>query len=108
MGRRGWALVAIVAALGVCAARAHAVAPGGLTQLAGAAGCVSNAGAGGCTGGHDLGDIAAVAISPDGRSLYAVTYAAKTLLVFDRDLQTGQLTQKPNRFGCLRFGAATT
>src|SRR3954453_20957358 len=71
MRARRWALVAILTALGACAPRAHAAAPGGLTQLPGAAGCVSSGGAGGCAAVHDLADVAEVAISPDGKNVYA-------------------------------------
>jgi DNA-binding beta-propeller fold protein YncE len=96
-----------VLALGSAGA-ASASVPGGFSQLPGAAGCVSNAGARGCTDSHGLGTNVRIAISPDGRNAYLTTFiSSDTLLVFDRDPQTGALTQKPGQDGCFRETPAT-
>ena len=89
------------------AANAYAVVPGGIVQLSGAAGCISDAGAP-CTSGHDLGYISEMAISPDGRNLYATGYLSGALTIFDRNPQTGALTQKPGTSGCFRNTASAT
>jgi len=87
---------------------AAASVPGGFTQLPGTAGCVSNGGTGGCTVAHDLATNAKIAISPDGRNAYVTTsMPSDTLLVFDRNAQTGQLTQKAGQAGCIHIAAAT-
>lgn len=70
---------------------------GKLTQLAGSAGCVSEAAADGCADGVGLGFPAAVAASPDGKSAY-VASAAGTVTSFIRQTATtggtlGRLTQ---------------
>jgi DNA-binding beta-propeller fold protein YncE len=44
---------------------------GAIIQPAGAAGCVSNTGAGPCADGHGLFDPYSVAVSPNGKSVYA-------------------------------------
>ncbi|MDP9258304.1 MAG: lactonase family protein, partial [Actinomycetota bacterium] len=77
-------------------------ATGRLTQLAGTAGCLRNnrTDCGPVTG---LDAPAAIAISPDGTSLY-VASGAGTLTAFQRDLTTGALTQLPPGAGCLSDG----
>lgn len=54
----------------------------------------------GCTAGHQLGVVQAVVISPDGRHAYAANFN-QGLSVFDRDPQTGLLTQKTGTAGCI-------
>jgi 6-phosphogluconolactonase (cycloisomerase 2 family) len=103
-----------IALIGSCfaafasAGAASASIPGGVTQLPGAAGCVSNGGAGGCTPAHDLGTNAKIVISPDGRNAYVTTTSSNnSVLVFDRDPATGKLTQKPGQAGCIHIAAET-
>jgi hypothetical protein len=62
-----------------------AAAPGDLTQKAGLVGCVSETGSGGdCTDGKALDGASAVAVSPDGTSVYAAAVGSDALAVFDR------------------------
>jgi 6-phosphogluconolactonase (cycloisomerase 2 family) len=75
---------------------------GVLTQVAGTAGCVSETGTGGaCADGVALDQVRAVAVSPDGDHLYAVTEFSDAVAVFDRDPGTGQLTQLAGTAGCV-------
>jgi sugar lactone lactonase YvrE len=83
---------------------------GALEQVAGRAGCVSTAPAWQreCTPARGLRNATAAAISPDGRTLYAVstrpavvrTPTSYTLSVFRRNARTGALAQLPGRSGC--------
>ena len=75
---------------------------GRLTQKDGTAGCVSETGSGGlCVDGRALEEMNDLAISPDGKNLYATPRADGALVVFDRDPTTGQLTQKAGTAGCI-------
>ena len=77
---------------------------GALTLKTGAAGCVANAAISGqsCTVITGLLDAPkALAISPDGKTVYAVASSSSTLVSFDRDTTTGALTQKSGADGCL-------
>ena len=47
------------------------------------------------------GGARAVAVSPDGRNVYALAAASDTLVVFDRDAATGALRQKRGVAGCV-------
>jgi 6-phosphogluconolactonase (cycloisomerase 2 family) len=66
----------------------------------------------GCVPARVIGDVQSVAISPDGLHAYAAQFG-NGISVFDRDPQTGQLTQKPGTAGCItdsgndNTGAAT-
>jgi len=54
----------------------------------------------GCQSGEAFQDgVASITISPDGRNLYAATYAG--VAVFDRDPESGALSQKPGAEGCI-------
>jgi DNA-binding beta-propeller fold protein YncE len=61
---------------------------GALTQLAGAAGCVSEDGSGGaCADGKALVDAVGVGMSTDGRSIYvASASSSRAVAVFAREL----------------------
>jgi DNA-binding beta-propeller fold protein YncE len=78
---------------------ARNAASGALTET----GCVSdNGGDGACTDGIGMVNPTAIAISPDGRSLYATLAKEQNgLAVFARDPQGGALTQT----GCFMSGA---
>ena len=76
-------------------------ATGALTQT----GCISDDGGDGrpgsdglCTDGDVLAGANAIAISPDGKSVYAAAAAQSGLAVFARDPETGALTQT----GCVK------
>lgn len=76
-------------------------ATGGITELAGAAGCVSMPGGpdtATCGPARALDYGAAVVVSPDGKHVYAG--AADGVAAFSRNATTGALTQLPGSSGC--------
>jgi DNA-binding beta-propeller fold protein YncE len=75
-------------------------AGGGLTQKPGPAGCISETGAGGCADGTGLDGASSVAVSPDGRSVYAASNASAAVAVLDRAAD-GTLAQQPGLAGCV-------
>jgi DNA-binding beta-propeller fold protein YncE len=79
------------------------IASGVLTQKAGVAGCISETGtAGACTNGVGLNAASGVVVSPDSRNVYVASLSSHAVAVFDRDLSTGELTQKAGQAGCIR------
>lgn len=85
---------------------------GGITQLGGVTGCISNDGAAGgmpgrCTDGRALDGAVGVGVTPDGRSVYVNTGGGASLAIFDRDLQTGALTQRAGTAGCITNAPAS-
>jgi 6-phosphogluconolactonase (cycloisomerase 2 family) len=69
-------------------------ATGRLTQLPGAIGCLSETGSGGeCADATALDGVRSVAVSPDGKSVYAASFYSSAVTVFLRDETTGALTQ---------------
>jgi len=75
---------------------------GVLTQDAGTAGCVSETGtSGACQDGKALVGATAVAVSPNGRSVYVAAYDSGAVAIFDRDTATGALAQKAGTAGCI-------
>jgi DNA-binding beta-propeller fold protein YncE len=100
----GGRLVPLAALVALLALPASAGAFGTLTQKAGTAGCINNTGASGCQVGVRVGGIA-LAISPDGKSVYATGFdATSAVAVLDRDPVTGELTQKAGLDGCWAGG----
>ncbi len=82
-------------------------ATGELTQKAGTAGCIRDGAAGeGCQGATALIKPAGVAVSSDGKSVYATSYDRFAILVFDRDTDTGELEQKDGTAGCVSEDSA--
>ena len=85
-----------------------------LGQLAGPVGCVTPTGTGGaCTTSHGKVETpsentAALAVSPDGRNLYALgaVGSSSAILSFARDVRTGALTQLSGSAGCVADSAA--
>jgi DNA-binding beta-propeller fold protein YncE len=76
-------------------------ATGALTQALTRAGCISQSGGGGlCVRGRGLDEVWGIALSPDGRNLYAVSSKVNTLSAIARNEVTGRLTQLPGRSGC--------
>jgi DNA-binding beta-propeller fold protein YncE len=91
------------------ASRADAVAvfarnaeTGFLTQLPEPQGCVSQSGHGGrCVRGRALDGASGVAVSKDGRFVYAASELSRAVAVFSRNRKTGALTQLPGEAGCI-------
>jgi len=72
---------------------------GKLTQLAGSAGCLTESGSGGkCTKARGVAGASSLAISPDGKNLYLVSF---NFAIFGRNPKTGALTQPAGAHGCL-------
>jgi DNA-binding beta-propeller fold protein YncE len=101
MRRRTGLLALLLCVLAPSAAAWAASPPGTLTELAGDAGCVSQQTALGCTAARALADARAVALSPDGASLYAVAGAPASITTFSVDARTGLLQQLNLSAGCL-------
>jgi len=73
---------------------------GTLTQGAGKAGCISAQGKGGCAKAVGIDGPNSVAVSPDGRNVYATARNSSTLLSFRRNPKTGALRVVPGA-GCI-------
>jgi DNA-binding beta-propeller fold protein YncE len=78
---------------------------GALTQLSTRRGCIGQRGlAGRCTVGRGFDEVWGLALSPDGRNLYAVSSKVNMLAAVARNRSTGRLAQLPGRFGCFIRG----
>ena len=100
--RRSTGLLTLVLCVLVPSASATAASPPGtLAQLAGAGGCISQQTPLGCTAGRGLDDARAIALSPDGKSLYAVAATPASLTTFSVDARSGLLQQLNLSAGCL-------
>jgi DNA-binding beta-propeller fold protein YncE len=73
---------------------------GALTQPSGSAGCVAAKGAEGCGKAIGLDQPNSLALSPNGRFLYATSRAASSVTVFRRE-SSGALKQLPGASGCV-------
>jgi DNA-binding beta-propeller fold protein YncE len=60
-------------------------ANGAITQYTGAAGCISEDGLGPCADGHGLFSPFAVAVSPNGESVYAASHASNAVVRLNRE-----------------------
>jgi DNA-binding beta-propeller fold protein YncE len=75
---------------------------GVLTQAKKAGGCIAAKGAGGCAVAIGLDEPNSVAISANGRSVYATSRAANSISTFARNPKTGALRQLPPPLaGCI-------
>lgn len=75
---------------------------GALQQLPGLDGCVAEGGIPGvCATGKALLSPRGVAVSKDGRHVYATAAGSNAVAVFARDRRTGKLTQLPDTAGCI-------
>jgi DNA-binding beta-propeller fold protein YncE len=74
---------------------------GGLTQRSGTAGCIALLGRGGCAKAIALGAPNSVAVSADGKNVYATSLAANAVVSFRRNPSTGALAQLGNATGCV-------
>jgi DNA-binding beta-propeller fold protein YncE len=92
--------------------RLYASSPGAMQvsvfSLAGGvptpAGCINQSGAGGCTAGRTLNGAAGLALSPDGRQLYAAAEFSGAVAILAHDAATGALSQPAGPLGCIRDG----
>jgi DNA-binding beta-propeller fold protein YncE len=72
---------------------------GKLSQLSGPAGCVTESGSGGkCTKARGVQGASSLAVSPDGKSVYVVSF---NFAILSRNPKTGALTQLGGAQGCL-------
>lgn len=74
---------------------------GQLTQPSGVAGCVAMGAAGDCGPAIALDGPNSVAVSADGRNVYATSIRSESIAVFSRNPANGALTQLPGSSGCL-------
>jgi DNA-binding beta-propeller fold protein YncE len=81
---------------------------GALTQPADATGCIAATTADeGCTAGIALGAPEGLAVSADGKSVYAATALSNAVSVFARNPSSGALTQAMDGSGCIANGQLT-
>jgi DNA-binding beta-propeller fold protein YncE len=81
--------------------------PEGLTQDAGAAGCIARGGGPeGCGIGKALAGPSDLAVSRDGRFVYVASSIADGVAILKRDPATGVLTQRTDRRACIGQGGA--
>ena len=74
---------------------------GVLTQRAGAAGCIAANGASGCAQARGLDGPNSVAVSADGKNVYATSLVSNAVASFRRNPATGALTQAGEGSGCV-------
>ena len=75
---------------------------GHLTQSSGDDGCVAPGSVGGCEEGRAIDDPTSVVVSPDGDNVYVGSEGlGGGIAVFDRDPETGDLSQDPGDAGCV-------
>ncbi len=98
----------------VASSRSNAIAvfsrnarTGKLTQRSGPDGCIAARGAGGCATAEGLGAPNSVAVSADGKNVYATSLASNAVVVFARNGTTGGLSQLGNGTGCIANAATS-
>lgn len=79
---------------------------GALSQASGKAGCIAAKGANGCAAARGLNGPNSVAVSPDGKFVYATSLVSDDVTVMRRNRSTGALTQLPGTSGCVSGAAA--
>jgi DNA-binding beta-propeller fold protein YncE len=93
---------AYVASTGDTVARFHRdPTTGWIAQPAGTGGCISETGAGTCADGHALSGALAVAVSPDGKSVYVASASSNAVVRLNRNTITGAITQPAGVAGCV-------
>ncbi len=80
---------------------------GALTQLAGTAGCITEAAAEGCAKGAQMNHIEGMAISPSGSTVYAASPFSSAIDILQREAATGALTQATDGNGCISVEAVS-
>src|SRR5690348_9796985 len=102
-------LVLLISALSIFAvpATASAADNGGLRQLPGVKGCLTDEAStpSGCEDVRAMTDVGQMALSPDGSQLYVPSKGSDAVLVFNRNPATGALTQEDGVGGCLTSDA---
>lgn len=78
---------------------------GALTQLAGTAGCITEAGAEGCAKGVQMDHIEGLAINPSGSTVYAAAPFSSAIDILRREASSGALTQATDGNGCITVEA---
>ncbi len=98
----------------VASSRSNAIAifrrnaiTGRLTQRAGAAGCIAANGASGCALARGLDGPNSVAVSADGKNVYASSLVSNAVASFRRNPSTGALTQADDGSGCITNAPTT-
>jgi Lactonase, 7-bladed beta-propeller len=103
-GRRMATVAGAVVTAGAASAIALGAPVGSLDQLEGIHGCFIDptmyAPLQNCAPARGMGSTQNLAISPDGRNLYAPSNYTWGLVAFRRHARTGRLTQLPGRAGC--------
>jgi sugar lactone lactonase YvrE len=74
---------------------------GAIKEPAGKAGCVSEDGSGPCADGHGLSGVAWVAVSANGKSVYAASTISNAVVRFKRNRTTGAIKEPAGRAGCV-------
>jgi DNA-binding beta-propeller fold protein YncE len=98
----------------VASSRSNAIAAfrrstksGKLTQRPGTAGCISDGGIEGCAPAVALKGPNSVAVSADGKSVYATSLVSNAVVVLSRNTTTGALTQATDGTGCIANATTT-
>ncbi len=74
---------------------------GALTQATDGTGCIVGVALAGCTTGVQLAGADAVAVSPNGASVYVTSLGSNSVTAFTRTTNTGQLTQLTGTSACV-------
>jgi len=78
---------------------------GDLTQKSLDEGCINESGANGCAVGlNQILGVGDIAVSPDGKTVYAVSSTRNAVTIYARDESTGALTPLPVPAGCIKEG----
>ena len=101
LARREVAALSLAGLVLLLATAAALAVTGTLTQPAGTAGCVSETGTGPCADGHGLRYPDSVAVSADGKSVYAASDLSRAVVRFNRNPTTGTITQPAGTAGCI-------
>jgi hypothetical protein len=72
-----------------------------LNPLPGSDACITQGGAGGCQAGRALDKVSGLAVSRDGRNVYAAVRDSGAVAAFRRDRRTGALRQLEGTAGCV-------
>ncbi|HEY3614783.1 MAG TPA: beta-propeller fold lactonase family protein, partial [Gaiellales bacterium] len=101
MRRCPWLLALLLGLLVSAGPSPAASPPGTLAQMGGTGGCVSQQTTLGCAVVHGLDDARAIALSPDGKTLYAAAFTPASVTSFSVDAHSGLLAQLNLSAGCL-------